>query len=63
MLSQCPKSKRRTLPTLRARFAAETEPQVKARLLAGLQWLDKKTSLVVEALGADQPLAVRAPPR
>jgi hypothetical protein len=60
VLSQCPKSKRRTLPKLRARFAAEPEPQVKARLLAGLQWLDKKTPLVAEALKADQPLAVRA---
>jgi hypothetical protein len=60
MLSQCPKSKRRTLPKLRARFTAEPEPQVKARLLAGLQWLDKKTPLVAEACGTDQPLAVRA---
>ncbi|MET7392925.1 hypothetical protein ABZS66_05435 [Dactylosporangium sp. NPDC005572] len=59
-LSQCPKSKRRSLPKLRARFAAEAEPQMKARLLAAVQWLDTKTPLVGESLGADQPVAIRA---
>ncbi|MET7402981.1 hypothetical protein ABZS66_56825 [Dactylosporangium sp. NPDC005572] len=60
VLSQCPKSKRRALPKLRLRFAVETEPQVRARLLAAIQWLDRKTPLVAEALGAGQPLALRA---
>src|SRR5688572_4132291 len=59
-LSQCPKGKRRTLPALRARFAAEPEPQMRARLLAAIGWLDKKTTLIAESLGADQPVAVRA---
>ncbi|GIJ46243.1 hypothetical protein Val02_31290 [Virgisporangium aliadipatigenens] len=59
-LSQCPKSKRRTLPRLRARFAVEPEPQLRARLLAAVQWLDRKTPLVAESLGADRHPAVRA---
>jgi hypothetical protein len=60
VLSQCPKSKRRTLPLIRARFTAESDPQLRARLLAAVQWLDKKTPLLADGLGADQPPAVRA---
>jgi hypothetical protein len=60
VLSQCPKRKRDALPRLRARYAAETGVQVKARVLAAIQWLDPKTPLVAEALGEDRPLPVRA---
>ena len=59
-LSQCPKRKKASLPALRARLAAEDDPQAKARVLAAAQWLDPKSDLAAGLLGEEQPVPVRA---
>jgi hypothetical protein len=38
----------------------ESDPRVRALVLAAVQWLDPKTALVAAALGADEPVPVRA---